>query len=88
VDHQPPGVTTLNGEDVEVSGWSDGVLVTFAVRSGRLSDWTSSHCDFATAAPQLAATPASWIEFARRNADLAAVLDRSRCGGRSGQRGR
>ena len=71
-------VTTLNGENANVSGWSDGVLVTFTVRSGRLSDWTSSHCDFTTAAPHLAATPAAWIEFARRNADLAAVLDRSR----------
>jgi excinuclease ABC subunit C len=77
-------VTTLNGEDADVSGWSDGVLVTFAVRSGRLGEWTSSHCDCATAAPHLAATPASWTEFARRNADLAAVLDRSPLRRRSG----
>jgi excinuclease ABC subunit C len=71
-------VTTLISKDADFCGWSDGVLVTFAVRLGRLSDWSSSHCDFATAAPHPAATPASWIEFARRNADLAAVLDRSR----------
>ena len=77
MDHQPPAVTSFDGDDADVSGSSDGVIVTFC-RSLRASDWTSLHCDFATAAPHLAATQASWIEFVRRNADLAAVLDRSR----------
>jgi hypothetical protein len=78
VDHQPPARHHVDGDDADVSGSSDSVLVTFAVRLGRLSKRTSLHCDFATAAPHPDATQASWIEFVRRNAESRAATCRVR----------
>jgi hypothetical protein len=65
-------VTTLSGEDADVFAWSRGVLVHFAVRSGRLQEWTSRRSDLADATSRV--SPASWTDFAQRNADLAAAL--------------
>jgi excinuclease ABC subunit C len=67
-------VTTAASDDVDVCGWADGVLVCFAVRGGRLSGWTQGACDADAARSRLAATPAPWAGFARRNAELAARL--------------
>ena len=67
-------VTTLSGEDADVFAWSRGLLVHFAVRSGRLQEWTSRRSDLADATSHLRVSPASWIDFAQRNADLAAAL--------------
>ena len=67
-------VTTLSGEDADVLAWSRGVLVHFAVRSGRLQEWTARRSDLADATSHLRVRSASWIDFAQRNADLAAAL--------------
>ncbi|HXM57042.1 MAG TPA: GIY-YIG nuclease family protein [Candidatus Dormibacteraeota bacterium] len=62
--------------DLDVHGWAAGVLVTFEVRAGRLRAWRQRACAEAAAGPWVAATPAAWVEFARRNAELAARLAR------------
>jgi excinuclease ABC subunit C len=62
--------------DFEAYGWCDGVLVHLRVRGGRLCGWIQRPCGPASARPRLATTPADWIEFARRNADLAVSLAR------------
>jgi excinuclease ABC subunit C len=62
--------------DFDAYGWCDGVLVQFRVRGGRLCGWTQRPCTQVSAAPRLATTPADWIEFTRRNADLAVALSR------------
>jgi excinuclease ABC subunit C len=71
-------VTTLAGTDFDVYGWADGMLVRFAVRAGRLCEWSQRRCGQGRAGPRLAATPAGWAGFARRNAELAAALIRRR----------
>ena len=70
----PQRATVAAAGRVDVHGWADGVLVGFLVRDGRLHGWTQRHCDEATAAALLAATPGPWQDFARRNAELAARL--------------
>ena len=67
-------VTVDGAGDCTVHGWSDGVLVTFAVVGGRVCRWSQRRCAEAVAAPRLAATPAGWRPFAQRNAELAADL--------------
>jgi excinuclease ABC subunit C len=68
-------VTALDGGDADVCGWSDGVLVTFAIRDGRLRGWSQRPAATAAGvATELAATPPAWRDFARRNAELAAAL--------------
>lgn len=68
-------------DDFDVHGWADGMLICFAIRGGRLGSWTQRPCSQADAAPLVAACPAQWTRFARRNAELAArlaaVADRS-----------
>jgi len=61
----------------DVHGWADGTLVGFRVREGRLREWTQRHCDESAATALVAATPAPWQDFARRNAELAARLMRA-----------
>jgi excinuclease ABC subunit C len=61
-------------EDCEIHGWSDGVLVSFTVRAGRLSGWRQRACGSRAAAPDLSRTPPIWQHFAQRNAELAAGL--------------
>jgi excinuclease ABC subunit C len=65
----PQRATTLGGVDLTVHGWSDGVLVRFTVRDGRMCEWTQRRT---TTRPPDA--PAPWTGFARRNAELAAAL--------------
>jgi excinuclease ABC subunit C len=71
----PQRVTTMDAADFDVYGWSDGVLVRFGIRAGRLRLWSQRCCTRSRAAPGLAVTPAGWAGFAGRNAELAAALD-------------
>ncbi len=70
----PQRVTAPEAGDADVYGWSGDVLVRFGVRGGRLCEWSQRRCSRSRAAPRLAATPAAWADFARRNAELAAAL--------------
>ncbi len=70
-------VTLASGHDADVHGWAGGVLVSLAVRDGRVARWQQRECAEAAAGPRIAATPAAWAPFARRNAELAAALDRA-----------
>lgn len=67
-------VTADSGETVRVAGWADGVLVEFGVKDGRVRTWQQRACSEVEAAPLVAATPAAWVEFASRNAAVAAEL--------------
>jgi excinuclease ABC subunit C len=67
-------VTRPGAADHDVCGWSDGILVRFEVRDGRLAGWTLRTCGAAAARRHLAATPPEWAAFAQRNAELAARL--------------
>jgi hypothetical protein len=67
-------VTTTDGADFEVFGWSGGVLISLAIRDGRLTEWSQTQCGRQDAATRLAATPPAWAEFVQRNAALAAAL--------------
>jgi excinuclease ABC subunit C len=67
-------VTRSAPVDCDVHGWADGMLVSFAMRDGRMSGWTQRACGKAAARGRLAATPPEWTAFARRNAELAARL--------------
>jgi excinuclease ABC subunit C len=60
--------------DCEIHGWSDGVLVSFTMRGGRLSGWRQRACGSRAAGPYLSRTPPTWQNFAQRNAELAAGL--------------
>jgi excinuclease ABC subunit C len=62
--------------DFDAYGWCDGVLVELRVRGGRLCGWTQRPCTPTSARARLATTPGDWVEFARRNADLAVSLAR------------
>jgi excinuclease ABC subunit C len=64
-------------DDAEVHGWSDGTLVSFVIREGRVRSWAQAVCDQAAAQARLQATPAHWRPFAQRNAALAASLQRA-----------
>jgi excinuclease ABC subunit C len=66
-------VARATPDDYDVCGWANGLLIRFTVRAGRLSGWGQHACDSA-AARRLRATPPEWVEFARRNAELAARL--------------
>jgi excinuclease ABC subunit C len=61
-------------DDADVCGWSDGVLVWFEIRGGRMRGWRQRPCGAAAARRHLAGTPPGWAAFARRNAELAARL--------------
>jgi excinuclease ABC subunit C len=72
-------VTQAQPSDFDVHGWAGGVLVRFEIRAGRLSGWTqSSWTQSARASAAPANAPASdgpaWTDFARRAAELAALL--------------
>jgi excinuclease ABC subunit C len=70
----PQRATVAYADDLTVHGWSDGVLVRFDIRAGRLNEWTQRRCTAARAEPLLATTPPAWTGFAQRTADLAATL--------------
>jgi excinuclease ABC subunit C len=67
-------VTRQERADHDVYGWSDGTLVSFAVRDGRLTGWTHRACGETTARRHLERTPPDWAPFAQRNAELAARI--------------
>ncbi len=78
-------VTQAEPSDFDVHGWAGGVLVRFEVRCGRLCGWTQRACGAATARRHLARAPSpagepagacgpAWLDFARRTAELAALL--------------
>jgi excinuclease ABC subunit C len=67
---------TAAGEDADIDGWCDGLLVSFAFRAGRVRSWTVRPCGEAAAQERVEATPAAWRPFASRNAALAARLVR------------
>ncbi len=67
-------VTRPEPADHEACGWSDGTLVRFTIRAGRLSGWAQRACGEAAARRHLARTPLQWAPFAQRNAALAARL--------------
>jgi excinuclease ABC subunit C len=71
----PQRVTTLTAEDADVIGIHGNTMVHFAVRAGRLSQWSARRCTPRSAAPRAEATPTRWRAFAQRNAELAAALD-------------
>lgn len=64
--------------ELAVYGWSDGVLVRFTFRSGRLCEWTRRRCSRTQAAARVAGSPDRWAAFAQRNAQLAAALAAAR----------
>jgi excinuclease ABC subunit C len=57
-------VTRASPADFDVCGWADGMLVGFAVRGGRLTDWTQRSCDAAAARRRSSTTPPEWTGFA------------------------
>jgi excinuclease ABC subunit C len=70
----PQRVSLMDSHDVDVYGWADGVLVRFEVRAGRMCAFSVRGCAQQAALPRLDTTPAQWVEFAQRNAELAARL--------------
>ncbi|GAA3452817.1 hypothetical protein GCM10018962_46500 [Dactylosporangium matsuzakiense] len=70
----PQRTATLEPTDLSAAGWSNGILVLFRVRAGRLDEWTQRPCPPERAKRYLTATPADWRDFATRNAELAASL--------------
>ena len=70
----PQRVTVPGGADSDVYGYSDGVLVHFAVVGGRLCRWRQRACAPERAQRLLAGTPEEWRPFAQRAAGLAAAL--------------
>jgi excinuclease ABC subunit C len=74
----PQRVTATEPANAAVSGWSAGVLVRFEIRDGRLCTWAQRASAESGAVRHLAATPPQWVEFARRNAELATRLVVSR----------
>jgi excinuclease ABC subunit C len=71
VQGEGTGSEERRGGGPEMGG---GMLVSFAIRAGRLSVWRQRPHTEAAARPLLAATPAAWVPFAQRNAELAARL--------------
>ena len=67
-------VTTMAAANLTIAGWSDGMLVQFLIRDGRLCGWSQRSCSLPGATDALAATPAAWRDFTQRNAQLAARL--------------
>jgi len=73
----PQRVTAPGAGDAVLSGWAGGVQVTFTVRAGRLREWSQRACTESAARRAVEATPPAWVEFAHRNAELAARLSSS-----------
>ena len=73
-------VAGVTPTEFDAAGWSDGVLVRFAFRDGRLCEWHRTRCTAAAAQALLDATPRRWRPFADANATLAAHLLRAGSG--------
>jgi excinuclease ABC subunit C len=63
-----------DGDDADVYGWADGVLVCFEIRGGRMSGWRLRPCAAAAARRYLERSSPDWAAFACRSAELAARL--------------
>lgn len=63
-----------DGAAHEVCGLAEGELLILEIRAGFVTDWRVRRCGERAAAAGIAATPARWVEFAARNAALAAAL--------------
>jgi excinuclease ABC subunit C len=74
-------VTQATPADFGVHGWADGVLVSLTVEADRVRAWRQRPCGRRVGDLLVAATPAAWAPFARRNAELAAQLDHARSRG-------
>jgi excinuclease ABC subunit C len=70
----PQRVASSAGGDFAVHGWAGGLLARFGFRGGRLCEWVQRPCSAPRAAARVASTPASWTDFAQRNAEVAAAL--------------
>jgi excinuclease ABC subunit C len=70
----PQRMSTMDAVDRTVAGWSDGMLVQFKIRTGRVCGWSQRACGQAAAVRALAETPQVWTGFMKRNAELAASL--------------
>jgi excinuclease ABC subunit C len=70
----PQRATVSEPDDQDVFGWSDGVLVHFQIHGGRLCTWRQRPASAASSLPRVLATQVKWVDFARRNAELAARL--------------
>jgi len=70
----PQRLASLDHQDIDVAGWTAGLLVRFEIRAGRMCGWRQTPISYEQAQPWLAATPPSWVDFAQRNALLAARL--------------
>lgn len=67
-------VTGCSPADLRIAGWADGHLFSLLATQGRLDRWAVRCADEASGRRVSAQTPDQWGEFARRNAELAAVL--------------
>ena len=70
----PQRVTDETVADLDAYGWAGDLLVHYAVRDGRLQQWSQRSSSQADAQHLVGQTPDDWIPFARRNAELAAAL--------------
>jgi excinuclease ABC subunit C len=66
----PQRATRNDGVTTTVHGWTDGMLVRFGIRDGRLCEWTQRR----TTRPPAAPTISGWEAFAQRNAALAGLI--------------
>lgn len=73
-------VTTRLADDALVHGWTDGLLVSFEIRGGRLRSWKQRPCAAPVAARLVATTPLEWVDFAQRGAELARALQAAEAG--------
>jgi excinuclease ABC subunit C len=67
-------VAVLDPIDLSISAWAGGVLVSFEMRGGRICRWEQRSCSEAAARRHVELTPAGYVDFGRRNAELAARL--------------
>jgi excinuclease ABC subunit C len=70
----PQRAASFDAADAEIAGWTDGVLVRFELRAGRLTRWRQDRVSRAGAQRWLEGTPSPWRDWAGRNAVLAASL--------------
>jgi excinuclease ABC subunit C len=69
--------TTTGHADLDLHGWSDGVLVSFELRDGQVRRWTQRACTEATGRARVAQTPPRWQPFVTRAAELAGRISTS-----------
>jgi excinuclease ABC subunit C len=68
----PQRVTATGAEhDVDITAWTDDVLVRLRIQDGRLRAWEQETCTRSVPGTR---APTGWLPFLRRNAELAARL--------------